>query len=158
MSKPHISRFLALLGIVVMATLFQIFVQVLLFDASLAAKAGDVRNANMEVPLQVQDNSPTSCKLSSERALSVILMALGRSGSSVTWDTMSALTGQRNVAYEITGGTPDTSKEFFSHLEKDLHQGHDWPVKRLCSLQENRDDLQGTGIVGFQWKPSMSSF
>lgn len=155
MSNP-INRLLALLGIVATIIVLQIATEALLFDASFEAKTGEA-NANIRVPLQVRVNS-TSCELSLDGALPVILMSLGRSGSSITWDTMSALTGQRNVASEITGGNPETSKEFFSHLEENPYESHNWPTKRLCLIQKNHDKSKGAGIVGFQWKPYMSSF
>jgi len=89
----------------------------------------------------------------------VILMALGRSGSSITWDAMSQLTGQRNTAYEVTGGNTNNSKAFFKDLETNPYVGHDWAIKRLCHIQQNRPDiLSDAGIAGFQWKPYMSSF
>jgi hypothetical protein len=37
-------------------------------------------------------------KLSGNDPLPVILIALGRSGSSITWETMATLTGQLNIA------------------------------------------------------------
>jgi hypothetical protein len=87
-------------------------------------------------------------------------MALGRSGSSVTWDTMSALTGARNVAYEITGGTFPKSVKYFSDLEQNPAIGYDWIIKRLCEIKRFREDVpkDKEGIYGFQWKPYMASF
>lgn len=91
--------------------------------------------------------------------LPVILMALGRSGSSVTWDTMSALTGARNVAYEITGGTFSDSIKFFESLKENPAIGYDWIVQRLCFIKQFREDIsKDKGIYGFQWKPYMRSF
>jgi len=89
----------------------------------------------------------------------VVLIALGRSGSSVTWDTLSALTGERNVAYEVTGGSPKSSQVFFDDLEKNEFAFYNWTLQRLCHIQQRRPDItQKAGISGFQWKPFMSSF
>jgi len=89
----------------------------------------------------------------------VVLMSLGRSGSSVTWDTLSALTGERNVAFEATGGNPRSSKAFFEDLAEDEFAFYNWTVQRLCHIQTRRPDVnEKAGIAGFQWKPYMSSF
>ena len=77
----------------------------------------------------------------------VVFLALGRSGSTVTWDTMSALTGESTVAYEATGQTENKSKLFFNAQKK---FGNRWALLRLCALQ--KEAPLGTGIVGFQWK------
>ena len=42
-------------------------------------------------------------KLSGNEPLPVLLISLGRSGSSITWDTIATLTGQLNKAWEYTG-------------------------------------------------------
>mmetsp|Transcript_7645 Transcript_7645/g.10140 ORF Transcript_7645/g.10140 Transcript_7645/m.10140 type:complete len:354 (+) Transcript_7645:3-1064(+) len=92
----------------------------------------------------------------------VVLFALGRSGSSITWDTMSALTGQRNIAYEITGGNPWSSIEFFDQLQNDTvyQQFSNWTIQRLCHVQRKgmRKDMDGVRIAGFQWKPFASTW
>jgi len=89
---------------------------------------------------------------SDEGPLPVILMALGRSGSSVTWDTMARLTGDANVAYEITGGNHNKSQHFFDSIDPNL--GSFWPIQRLCDIQERvLSQTAHSGIAGFQWKP-----
>jgi len=108
--------------------------------------------------IAVNQNSTSGCELSSEGPLPVILMALGRSGSSITWDTMSALTGKRNTAYEITGGNFNKTAAYFDKLEQDTSKGYDWAIDRLCRIQKYREDAQGAGISGFQWKPYMNGF
>jgi len=86
--------------------------------------------------------------------LPVILMALGRTGSSITWSTMSALTGERNIAYETTGQTANISAQFFECLERDQFAFHNWTVQKLCHIQQRRSDVSiNAGIAGFQWKP-----
>ncbi len=125
----------------------------------------------------IEEITPTSmptsismpCKLSNDDDLPkpVILMARGRSGSSVTWDTVSELMGQRNIAWELTGGNRNSSLAFFDSLAaRDLdiststnhHHGYDWAVNHLCLLQQHHQDLSNSTIVGFQWKPFTSSF
>ena len=102
---------------------------------------------------------PCQFKPNGTGPLPVVLMALGRSGSSVTWDTMSQLTGQRNMAYEVTGGNRNSSKEFFNDMQEDELAFHNWTMQRLCHIQQNRPDISSeAGIAGFQWKPYMSSF
>lgn len=89
----------------------------------------------------------------------VVLMALGRSGSSITWSTMSALTGERNIAYEVSGGNHNSSNIFFHELKENDLAFHNWTLQRLCHIQQHRPDITlNTGIAGFQWKPYMSSF
>ncbi len=87
-------------------------------------------------------------------------MALGRSGSSITWDAMSALTGQRNVAYEVTGGNKNSSLAFFNDLQENECAYYNWTLQRLCHVQQYRPEIERdvAGIAGFQWKPYESSF
>ena len=141
----HINLYLSLLAIVTIVSLLQFSAEEAIFDRMAAV---DSTRAARKIP----------CQLSSEGPLPVILMSLGRSGSSITWDTMSALTGKRSRAYEISGGNQFTSKIFFDDLGEDPNMTHDWAVDRLCFIQKHRDDVQGAGIAGFQWKPYMSSF
>ena len=92
-----------------------------------------------------------------EDPIPVIFMSLGRSGSSITWDTLSALTGKRNKAYEITGQTFPKSEVFFNSLLENPNKGYDWAVKRLCSIKKVHSD-QRDGVIGFQWKPYMKTW
>mmetsp|Transcript_20477 Transcript_20477/g.30826 ORF Transcript_20477/g.30826 Transcript_20477/m.30826 type:complete len:192 (-) Transcript_20477:757-1332(-) len=57
-----------------------------------------------------------------------VLMALGRSGSSITWSTLSALTGERNIAYEKTGQTENKTEQFFKCLENCPLAFHNWTI------------------------------
>jgi len=108
---------------------------------------------NIKVPTTnfVAENT-NSCQLISpyEGPLPVILMALGRSGSSVTWDTMARLTGDTNVAYEVTGGNQTKSRQFFDSINPNI--GSSWPIKRLCFIQKRViSQTSHSGIAGFQW-------
>lgn len=94
------------------------------------------------------------CELlpSHEGPLPVILMALGRSGSSITWDTISRLTGDANVAYEVTGGNHNKSQQFFDSINPNV--GPYWASERLCFIQKRViEQTSHWGIAGFQWKP-----
>lgn len=115
---------------------------------------------NIKVPTTnfVAENT-NSCQLISpyEGPLPVILMALGRSGSSVTWDTMARLTGDTNVAYEVTGGNQTKSRHFFDSINPNV--GSSWPIERLCFIQKRViSQTSHSGIAGFQWKPYKDVF
>lgn len=82
----------------------------------------------------------------------LILIAMGRTGSSVTWDTISTLLGSTTKAYEITGGNATKSRNFFDSI--DLNLGSDWAIERLCKVQNyNVKNFEDPVISGFQWKP-----
>ena len=110
---------------------------------------------NKEVTLS-RDAKENGC-FRKEDPIPVIFMSLGRSGSSITWDTLSALSGTRNKAYEITGQTFPKSEVFFNSLLENPEKGYDWAVKRLCSIKKVHSD-QRHGVIGFQWKPYMKTW
>mmetsp|Transcript_428 Transcript_428/g.456 ORF Transcript_428/g.456 Transcript_428/m.456 type:complete len:367 (+) Transcript_428:171-1271(+) len=83
----------------------------------------------------------------------LILMALGRSGSSVTWDTISTLLGSTTKASEITGGNEKKALAFFDKLSNEP-AGKAWAIERLCQIQKfNMESKEDPVISGFQWKP-----
>ena len=88
-----------------------------------------------------------------EGPLPVILMADGRTGSSITWMTISRMTGFPNIAHEYTGQQMNTTKAFFDSI--DPRVGSNFAVRRLCRLQHEgqKNVKRGEGVVGFQWKP-----
>lgn len=106
-------------------------------------------DTNVTTPMCALDIQPNG-------AVPVILMALGRSGSSVTWDTMARLTGDANVAHEITGSTEDETYRFFNSINST--EGSCWPIKQLQRVQEHTNSTSFSGIFGFQWKPYMKSY
>lgn len=111
----------------------------------------------------------------------VIFMSFGRSGSSVTWDTLSRLTGFPSIAYEYTGGNKNNTAKFFESIPPNVGKDGSWASIRLCKIQQRRmkryheelkerqdngsDDEIGSstvpayvgGVVGFQWKPYKAS-
>jgi len=105
----------------------------------------------------IQTNPSCQFLPEDDAPLPIILMSLGRSGSSVTWDTMSRLTGGANIAYEITGGNRTKSSNFFNNINPSV--GSDWAIERLCRIQKSMMLKDTTfGIVGFQWKPYVKTF
>ncbi len=87
----------------------------------------------------------------------VILFAFGRSGSSITWNIMSNLTGYENVAPEKV----KTKDQFLDQIVDDPKTTHDWARKTLCVIQNRKYKESGyetgSGIAGFQWKPGPMS-
>ncbi len=94
-----------------------------------------------------------SCEFLVEGPVPVILFAFGRSGSSITWNIMSNLTGYENIAYEKV----QNANQFLDEIVKSPIADYDWARKTLCAIQnrqykESRNE-KGYGISGFQWKP-----
>lgn len=101
------------------------------------------------------------CKFDKNGPLPVVLMAIGRSGSSVTWNTLSLLTGDKTIAYEATGGNQNKSIAFFNDIPDHINER--WASLRLCNIQrrhmiESQKDGRNYAIVGFQWKPYFATF
>ena len=69
-------------------------------------------------------------------SIPVVLISQGRSGSSVTWDTISRLTGDPSIAFEFTGGNLTQSVNFFNSIRPGL--GVKWASYRLCQVQHRR--------------------
>ena len=103
------------------------------------------------------ENHSKNCRMmpDSEAPVPVILMADGRTGSSITWMTISRMTGYPNVAYEYTGQQLNKTKIFFDSIRPEV--GSHFAVQQLCRLQHDASVVdkvkRGVGIVGFQWKP-----
>jgi len=89
----------------------------------------------------------------------VILISMGRSGSSAIWDTMSTLTGQKSAAVEIPGSSVPQTKAFFDALASNGDFAGQWMYDFMLRIQNRRiRSNQGNGIVGFKWKPYPSFF
>jgi hypothetical protein len=88
--------------------------------------------------------------------LPTILISRGRSGSTITWLTISSILGNLNHACEFTGSNSKESRDFFQAIETNPNIHSDWAVKRLCYIQNNQKgiDIYNPGIAGFKWKPS----
>ena len=93
-----------------------------------------------------------------------ILISLGRSGSSATWQLMSAMMGNHTFeATEDTGSSTEKSLDIFNNIFNQSLHGKCWIRQLLCTHQhhnrQRRDDGQSmAGIYGFKWKPYFITF
>ena len=102
-----------------------------------------IRNATSkdEVPNCLDPNGPQP----------VILMSLGRSGSSSTWQVLGSLTGQETKSVEYTGSSREESIRFFEKIGP--NDNGLWVLKYMCFMQRV---FPNAGVVGFKWKPNRS--
>jgi len=128
--------------------------------AIVGAKNEDDRNSKNRPTNIANHHKPTKCTLlaEDEAPTPVILMAHGRSGSSITWETLTQLTGKKNTAYEKNGHDPLKSAKFFNELKNNKRKSHQWAVELMCSIQKQHIETDAgndekSAIVGFQWKP-----
>jgi hypothetical protein len=110
-------------------------------------------------------SSADDCDLVDDRyGTPTILMSLGRSGSSVTWQLMSGMTGNHTFrATEDTGSSTERSHRLFDDFLESGIDGKCWIQEFLCRHQEDnrarvRDGLPYAGLYGFKWKPYASTF
>lgn len=104
------------------------------------------------------------CKFDPEGPVPAILIARGRSGSSVTWDTLSRLAGdgEPTVAHEVTGGNQDKSIAYFDQIKDHINER--WASLKLCNIQRyhmdktKKEPEKTYSLVGFQWKPFQATF
>lgn len=94
----------------------------------------------------------------------VILISFGRSGSTVTWDTMTTLASPRRgqKSSESTGRNTHTSLEPLIRMNQTEH-GKCWMQRILCDHQEENRKLTKAGkgkskIIGTKWKPFLVAF
>lgn len=94
----------------------------------------------------------------------VILISFGRSGSTVTWDTMSSLASPRRgqKSAESTGRNTHYSLEPLKKMDQSEH-GKCWMQRILCEHQEENRYLTKAGkgkskIIGTKWKPFLVAF
>ena len=159
-----LSRYKTLFALicVILACMHLVLNVEVMFTASLGGATRNVDKAAMKIPSQGVEtftwNATSllhSCEFIHDTTMyrPVILIAMGRSGSSVTWDTLSRMTGTPTEAEEFTGSKHESSNDFFeNHIPS--HVGSQWALRRLCELQHKHTvDAVGAGIVGFQWKP-----
>mmetsp|Transcript_14097 Transcript_14097/g.20567 ORF Transcript_14097/g.20567 Transcript_14097/m.20567 type:complete len:338 (+) Transcript_14097:102-1115(+) len=99
--------------------------------------------------------TPAVCTLRSgpNDPIPVIMMSIGRSGSSSIWNVMGNLTGKVTHSDEYTGSATVYSNQFFSKIPP--NDGGNWALGELCRYQ-NR--FPRAGIVGFKWKPWTSIY
>jgi len=83
----------------------------------------------------------------------VILLSLGRSGSSATWQVMGNLTGKVTPSIEYTGSNTKQSIAFFDKIPPNDHGN--WLLKYMCVQQSQHPTA---GLIGFKWKPVPNTF
>ena len=83
----------------------------------------------------------------------VVLMSLGRSGSSSTWQVLGSLTGQETKSVEYTGSSRSASIRFFEKIGP--NDNGMWVLKYMCFMQQLFPKVS-EGVVGFKWKPNRS--
>jgi len=89
----------------------------------------------------------------------VVLISMGRSGSSAIWKTMAVLTGHGSQPKELPGETQTETAEFFESLAVQGDFSGRWMFKFFYKNQKKRIYCdQSEGIVGFKWKPYPSFF
>jgi len=89
----------------------------------------------------------------------VILLSLGRSGSTVIWQMLSTLTGYETLSDEYVGSDTRDMRIFFNRTvagNKELSDGK-WLTQHMCRLQ-TKDELRNAAFVGFKWKPYWRPF
>ena len=95
------------------------------------------------------------CKLLPQPA-PMILITLGRSGTSSMYQVLSKLSGNETTRiYEYTGGSTSKSRAFFRDYIPKHDVNGDWLMQYLCDEQE---DHPGAGVVAFKWKPYETIF
>jgi len=109
---------------------------------------------------EVKSDETWGCdQLIRDGPLPVVLISMGRSGSSAIWQTMAALTGHGSQPKELPGETPTETALFFETLANRGDFSGRWMFKYFYKNQKERIKLdQSEGIVGFKWKPYPSFF
>ena len=108
--------------------------------------------ANIDRQFSLSSNATAmpNC-LDSKGPQPVILMSLGRSGSSSTWQVLGSLTGQETKSVEYTGSSRSASIRFFEKIGP--NDNGMWVLKYMCFMQQL---FPKAGVVGFKWKPNRS--
>ena len=93
------------------------------------------------------EEHPLPCVLKSHPK-PMILMSLGRSGTSSMYSVLSKLSGGKELPFlELTGSSTDRSRTFFREIiPKDDVYG-DWILQFICHEQKTHPD---EGLVGFK--------
>jgi hypothetical protein len=104
------------------------------------------------------------CDLADDRwGVNVVLLSFGRSGSSITWETMSSLASERGQpAREDIGGSSTSAWKSLEDVKPEEH-GKCWLQRILCRHQYNnrlaiKEGLGKAEIIGTKWKPFLRSF
>ena len=116
------------------------------------------------------------CQFVKGGPIPIIVISQGRTGSSVTWNTLYRLTSEEETdndedaedtdgmdydsvkAVEIAGRVVNESLDFFSKIPKQTI-GSRWAEIYLCTQQHYQQQHHPKGrIVGLQWKPFFKTF
>lgn len=108
----------------------------------------------------------SSCDLTDLRwGTPAILISLGRSGSTATWQLMSGMTGEHTFpATEDTGSSTAESVRIFDEVfDRMGDDGKCWIQELLCLHQGRNRARDGggrpmAGLYGFKWKPYAATF
>jgi len=109
---------------------------------------------------EVKSDKARGCdQLIRDGPLPVVLISMGRSGSSAIWETMAVLTGQGSQPIELPGENLEETAVFFESLANRGDSSGRWMFKYFYENQKERIKRdQSEGIVGFKWKPYPSFF
>ena len=143
-SFHSVKYYLCLFAVLALAALFEVGV----FDM----ETSQISDGNMKKRFTF-GNSEVCDLRTPTKAVPVVLFALGRSGSSVTWTTLTSLAGKENIAYEVLGGNKEKNIKFFKDLEKSPNKDQNWLINSLCNVRNFRKDVQNANVYGIQWKP-----
>ena len=118
-------------------------------------KTISTRNVNKLTYNITESNPPLPCNLLPHPA-PMILMSLGRSGTSSMYQVISTLSGNETTQiYEYTGSSTEKSRYFFQNVVRKRDRNGDWLVKYLCNEQKRHPNA---GVVAFKWKPFETLF
>jgi hypothetical protein len=119
----------------------------------------------LDCGIKIDNDNGYTCNLrDSSLGTPTILISFGCSGSSATWQLMSAMTGNYTFeATEDTGSSTKKSLDIFNNIFNQSLHGKCWIRQLLCTRQhhnrQRRDDGQSmAGIYGFKWKPYFVTF
>lgn len=111
-----------------------------------------------------KDKPWETCDLRDDRfGVNVVFMSFGRSGSSITWETMSNLASERGQpAREDIGGSSESAYKELESINPKEH-GKCWLERILCQHQYNnrvamKEKRGKAEIIGTKWKPFLRSF
>ena len=106
-----------------------------------------------------------TCDLTNSKwGIPVILVGFGRSGSSVTWDTLASLASYPNRGQSGVEATGSGQTSALDQLQQYPHEhGKCWMERILCNLQyrNRRNFRKGYGlsaVYGTKWKASLRVF
>eukprot|EP00804_Cyclotella_cryptica_P017561 CCRYP_006717-RA/>CCRYP_006717-RA protein AED:0.04 eAED:0.03 QI:0/1/0.66/1/1/1/3/929/403 len=111
--------------------------------------------SRIEANRSASSSVPLPCNLL-DHPVPMILMSLGRSGTSSMYQVISSLSGKETTRiFEYTGGSTEKSRIFFQKIVPKEDVNGEWLIKFLCLEQMEHPDA---GVVAFKWKPYETLF